>query len=58
MTSKKLVTKKGGKYWPSKEMKKLAWVNDNKIYNEAYKNPVKFWEGLEKRRNNLGERME
>lgn len=39
----KYVTKKEEKYWPSKEMKKMAWVNDNKIYQEAEKNPIKFW---------------
>lgn len=38
------VVKKGGKYWPSKEMKKIAWVSDESIYKKAAKNPVKFWE--------------
>ena len=42
------VIKKGNKYWPSKEMKKLAWVTDSKIYGKAAKNPVKFWEELAK----------
>ena len=37
------VTKKAGKYWPSKVMKKMAWVNSEKIYKDAAKNPVKFW---------------
>ena len=37
------ITKKSGKYWPSKEMKKIAWVKDEKIYNQADKDPVKFW---------------
>ena len=37
------VTKKSGKYWPSKEMKEIAWVKDEKIYKEADKDPVKFW---------------
>lgn len=40
------VVKKGKYYWPSKEMKNIAWVNSDKIYSEAKKNPVKFWENL------------
>jgi len=39
----KYVVKKGGKYWPSPAMKKIAWVSNEKIYKEADKNPVKFW---------------
>ena len=46
--AKKYIVKKDGKYWPSNEMKKLAWINDEKIYEDALKNPVKFWEGLAK----------
>jgi acetyl-CoA synthetase len=42
------VIKKGNKYWPSKEMKKIAWVKDESIYEEAKKNPIKFWERLAK----------
>jgi acetyl-CoA synthetase len=42
--AKKYVVKKGEKYWPSKEMKKIAWVNSNKIYKDAEKDPIKFWE--------------
>jgi len=42
------ITKKSGKYYPSKEMKKIAWVNDSKIYKQADKNPVEFWEKLAK----------
>lgn len=42
------VTKKNGKYWPSKEMKKIAWITDSKIYKEADKDPVKFWAELAK----------
>jgi len=42
------VIKKGKEYWPSKEMKKIAWVKDENIYAEAEKNPVKFWENLAK----------
>ncbi len=40
----KYIVKKAGKYWPSSEMKKIAWVKDEKVYREAEKNPVKFWE--------------
>jgi acetyl-CoA synthetase len=42
----KYVVQKRGKYYPSEEMKKIAWVKDAKIYSEAKKNPVKFWENL------------
>jgi len=38
--------KKGDLYFPSKEIKKKSWANDEKIYEEAKKNPVKFWEKL------------
>ncbi|MCS7106268.1 MAG: acetate--CoA ligase [Candidatus Aenigmarchaeota archaeon] len=38
------VVKKGNLFWPSKEMKKIAWVKNKKIYKEAEKNPKKFWE--------------
>jgi len=43
---KKWVTEKDekGYFWPSEEMKKHAWINDEKIYEEAAKNPVAFWE--------------
>ena len=44
----KYIVKKSGKYWPSKEMKKIAWVKDSSIYNKAEKNPVKFWADLAK----------
>jgi len=43
---KRYVIKKGDKYYPSDEMKKIAWVKDEKIYKEAEKNPIKFWEKL------------
>jgi len=43
---KKYIVKKGEKYYPSEEMKKIAWVKDDKIYKQAAKNPVKFWEKL------------
>jgi len=48
MKPKKLITKKAGKYWPSKEMKKIAWVSDDKIYKKADKNPIEFWAKLAK----------
>jgi len=39
-------------FWPTEEMKKHAWVSDERIYKEAAKDPVAFWaakakEGLE-----------
>lgn len=40
--------KKGDLYLPTKEFKKGAWVKDKKIYQEAGKNLVKFWEKLAK----------
>ncbi len=42
----KYVTKKGKYYWPTKAMKKIAWVNSSKVYKDAEKNPIKFWEKL------------
>ncbi|MAG79186.1 acetate--CoA ligase [Candidatus Pacearchaeota archaeon] len=45
---KKYIIKKGDKYWPSNEIKKIAWIKDNKIYKQADKNPVKFWDKLAK----------
>ncbi|MDO8558788.1 MAG: acetate--CoA ligase [bacterium] len=38
--------KKSELYYPTEEFKKNAWVNDPKIYEEAGKDPVKFWEKL------------
>ena len=38
--------KKGELYYPTEEFKKKAWVNDAKIYKEASRDPVKFWEKL------------
>jgi acetyl-CoA synthetase len=40
--------KKGNLYFPTKEIKKRAWVKEEKIYREAEKNPIKFWENLAK----------
>ena len=42
----KYVIKKGDKYWPSAEMKKIALVNSD-IYKKA-NNPIKFWSELAK----------
>ena len=42
----KYTTIKRKKIIPSKEMKKIAWVKDKKIYKIAKKNPIKFWEYL------------
>ena len=36
-------------FWPSKEMKKRAWVSDGKIYEEAAKDPVSWWAKLAKK---------
>ncbi len=38
--------KKGNLYFPSKKFKKKAWLNDKKIYQQANKNPIKFWQKL------------
>lgn len=46
--AKKYVVKKGNEYWPSKEMKKIAWVKSASVYREATRNPRKFWEKLAK----------
>ncbi len=40
----KFVKKKGSLYLPTREMKKIAWISDKKIYEKAGKNPIKFWE--------------
>jgi acetyl-CoA synthetase len=42
----KFVIKKGKVFWPSEEMKERAWINDEKIYKIADKNPIKFWSKL------------
>ena len=44
--SKNYITKKGNKFLPSEEMKKIAWVKDKAIYKQAEKNPINFWEKL------------
>jgi acetyl-CoA synthetase len=38
--------KKDSLFYPSEEFKKRAWVSDPKIYEEANKDPIKFWEKL------------
>jgi len=40
--------KKGDLYYPTKEFKKKAWINNKAIYKKALANPVKFWEDLAK----------
>ena len=37
---------KKGIFYPSKTLKKKAWVKDKRIYELANKNPIKFWEKL------------
>lgn len=44
----KVLVKRQGSYYPTKEFQKRAWVKDKKIYKKAEKNPVKFWEKLAK----------
>jgi len=44
--AKKILPKKNGVFCPTEEIKKEAWVNNKKIYAEAAKNPLKFWEKL------------
>src|SRR3989344_3570307 len=40
------IQKKSDKFYPSAEMKKIAWIKNSEVYREAEKNPVKFWEKL------------
>ncbi len=44
----KYVVKKGDRYYPNKEMKKIAWITNPKIYREGEKDPIKFWGKLAK----------
>ncbi|MDH5795050.1 MAG: acetate--CoA ligase [Candidatus Bathyarchaeota archaeon] len=30
-------------FWPSEELKKMAWISDESIYEEASRDPVGFW---------------
>ena len=41
------ITKRGNKYYPNKEMKKISWVNSESIYKKS-KNSIKFWGELSK----------
>jgi acyl-coenzyme A synthetase/AMP-(fatty) acid ligase/intein/homing endonuclease len=43
-----IMIKKGDLYFPIEEFKKKAWLKSKAIYQEAAKNPVKFWEKLAK----------
>ncbi len=38
--------KKGNLYFPTEKFRKSALANDKKIYQEAAKDPIKFWEKL------------
>ncbi|HXK32260.1 MAG: acetate--CoA ligase [Candidatus Nealsonbacteria bacterium RBG_13_38_11] len=38
--------KKGDIYYPTEDFKKKAWVNNDKVYKEAAKDQIKFWEKL------------
>ena len=40
--------RKGELYFPTKEFQKRAWLKDKKIYKEAAKDPILFWEKLAK----------
>jgi len=40
--------KKGEVYYPTKEFRKTALVNDKKLYKRALRNPKKFWADLAK----------
>jgi len=40
--------KKGDLYFPTKEFQKRVWISDKRIYQQAFKNPIKFWEKLAK----------
>jgi len=35
-------------FWPSRDMKKEAWVSDESVYREGERNPVAFWSKLAK----------
>src|SRR3989338_6731364 len=38
--------KKGDLYYPTVEFQKKACLNDGKIYEQAERDPIKFWESL------------
>jgi len=39
-------SKRKNYFWPSEELKKKAWVTDEKIYEEGAKDPVSWWAKL------------
>jgi len=41
-------SKKKNVFWPTEELKKRAWVNDESVYAEAAKDPVAWWGKLAK----------
>jgi len=48
MQKRPKLIKKGNLYFPTKEFKKIALINDKSIYKKAFKSPAKFWEKLAK----------
>ena len=42
----KVLLRRHGSYYPTKEFQKRAWLSDRKIYQQANENPIKFWEKL------------
>src|SRR4030042_6668842 len=44
--SRAKLEKRDNLFFPDKENAKKAWLNDKNIYQEAQKDPVKFWERL------------
>lgn len=36
-------------FWPTKEMKEMAWISKESIYKEAARDPKKFWAKLAKK---------
>lgn len=39
---------KKGLYYPTKDFQKNAWFNDSRIYKQAKKDPIKFWDNFAK----------
>jgi len=46
MNEDQKLTKRGDLYYPTKEIQEKAWINKGSIYEEAAKNPEKFWAKL------------
>jgi len=44
----KVLIERQGSYYPTKEFQKKAWVKDEKVYQEASNDRIKFWEKLAK----------